>query len=237
MKAVIMTGGKGMRLAPYTKVLPKGLLPVGEQPILEIIVKQLHYFGFTSITMACGYLASLIRTYFGDGSTWGVNIDYHVETEPCGTAGPLRQLPVPTEPFLLLNCDVLTTLNFKLFRDYHCTRGNLLTIASQQKQVPIDLGVLETMGDRVVDFVEKPQTSSLVSMGIYMMNPEVFNYIPERQYFDMPHLIKALLTAKQEIGHYENSAFWMDIGRQADYLEANDEFPRLKHLLLPGEMG
>jgi len=235
MEAVIMTGGKGMRLAPYTKILPKGLLPIGEQPILEIIVKQLRHYGFTTITMACGYLAPLIQTYFGDGSAWGVSIRYHVESVACGTAGPLKQLPKPTEPFLMLNCDVLTTLNFRLFRDYHCTRGNILTIASQQKQVPIELGVLETKGDRVVDFVEKPQSSSLVSMGIYMMNPEILPYIPAHTYFDMPQLIQSLLAAGREIGHYENNAFWMDIGRQADYLQAHDEFLRLKHQLLPDD--
>ncbi|MNI42302.1 D-glycero-alpha-D-manno-heptose 1-phosphate guanylyltransferase [compost metagenome] len=233
MEAVIMTGGKGMRMAPYTKVLPKGLLPVGEVPILEIIVKQLHHYGFTSITMACGYLAPLIQTYFGDGSRWGVSIQYQVETEPLGTAGALKNLTHLGGPFLLINCDVLTTLNFNEFREYHLEGGSLLTIASQNKSVPIDLGVLETEADWVIDFVEKPSRSAYVSMGIYMMNPEAISYIPEGQFFDIPDVIHALLAAGLPVRHFENQTFWLDIGRPSDYTLANQEFQRIKHELLP----
>lgn len=235
VEVVIMTGGKGLRMAPYTKVLPKGLLPVGEQPILEIIVKQLRNYGFTSITMACGYLSELIQTYFGDGSSRGVSITYHVEHEPLGTIGPLKCLKQKSGPFLLINCDVLTTLDFAKFRAYHINGDSLLTIASQKKDIPIELGVLETKEDYVTNIVEKPTHTAYVSMGIYMMNPEVTDYIPANQYFDIPDLIHAILAAKEKVRHYENNDFWLDIGRPSDYTRANEEFIKLKSVLLPGE--
>lgn len=233
VEAVIMTGGKGMRMAPYTKVLPKGLLPIGEKPILDIIVTQLRYYGFNSITMACGYLAPLIQTYFGDGTRWGVTIRYEVENEPLGTAGPLRSLTYLSEPFLLINCDVLTTLDFKRFRDFHLEGDSLLTIASQNKDVPIELGVLKTLAEFVIDFVEKPAHSAYVSMGIYMMSPDIIRYIPNNKTFDIPDVIHLLLKAKQKIRHYENNSFWLDIGRPSDYTRANEEFQRIKHNILP----
>ncbi|UJF35789.1 sugar phosphate nucleotidyltransferase [Paenibacillus hexagrammi] len=235
MEAVIMTGGKGMRMAPYTKVLPKGLLPVGEQPILSIIVKQLRHYGFTSITMACGYLSDLIQTYFGDGSAWGVSIRYHVEKQPLGTVGPLASLQRPSGPFLVMNCDVLTTLDFRQFMQFHTSGGSLLTIASQQKGVPIELGVLETENEYVTNFIEKPMRSAHVSMGIYMMNPDVVDFIPTEQFFDIPDLIHALLAADSSVRHFENDAFWLDIGRISDYTAANDQFEQWKTALLPGE--
>jgi len=232
-----MTGGKGMRMAPYTKVLPKGLLPVGERPILEIIVKQLRYYGFTSITMACGYLAPLIQTYFADGGRMGVAIRYEVENEPLGTAGPLRSLTHIAEPFLLINCDVLTTLDFRRFREFHLEGDSLLTIASQNKAVPIELGVMETEAEYVTGFVEKPAHSAHVSMGIYMMSPDILRYIPGNRAFDIPDVIQSLLKANQKIRHYENSSFWLDIGRPSDYTRANEEFQRLRPILLPDDPG
>ncbi len=222
-------------MMPYTKVLPKGLLPVGDQPILEIIVKQLQYHGFTNITMACGYRASLIQSYFGDGSAWSVSIAYQVETEPRGTAGPLKTLTHLSEPFLLINCDILTTLSFRAFWEFHTSGRSIMTVASQQKHVPINLGVLETEGERVIRFIEKPLRNAHVSMGIYMMDPLILEYIPERQFFDIPDLIQALLEKGETVRHYENDAFWMDIGQPADFTRANEEFPKWKHLLLPKE--
>jgi NDP-mannose synthase len=230
-----MTGGKGMRMAPYTKVLPKGLLPVGEKPILEIIVKQLRHHGFTSITMACGYLSGLIQTYFGDGSAWGVSIDYHVEKEPLGTVGPLKCIDRLTGPFLLINCDVLTTLNFNHFKDFHIEGRSLLTIGSQMKGIPFELGVLETRDGYVTNFVEKPTRYAHVSMGIYMMNPEITEFIPPNQVFDIPDLIHTLLAASMKVRHYQNDAFWLDIGRPTDYTQANEEYSRIKVHLFPGE--
>jgi NDP-sugar pyrophosphorylase family protein len=235
MKAVIMTGGKGTRMAPYTKVLPKGLLPIGEQPILEIIVKQLAYHGFRSITMSCGYLAPLIQTYFGDGSAWNVSINYEVEDKPLGTVGPLKRLKDLNSPFLVINCDVLTTLDFKRFWKFHHSGNSLLTIASQKKEIPIDLGVLDTKEDRVINFLEKPTRSARVSMGIYVMDPQIISYIPEKQFFDIPELVHTLLADNKEIRHFENDSFWIDIGRPTEYRQANDDFEMMKKELLPNE--
>lgn len=234
MRAVIMTGGKGMRMAPYTKVLPKGLLPVGDQPILEIIVKQLQMYGFQNVSMACGYLAPLIQTYFGDGSKWSVSIDYQVEQEAYGTVGPLKLMKRIDTPFLVINCDVLTTLNLQELFQFHQSGKCHLTIASQKKTIPIELGVLETKRDQVVNFVEKPTRSAHVSMGIYVMNLEVMEYIPKGMFFDVPDLIHALLADNQCVRHFENDSFWLDIGRPSDYTEANERFPEIEPLLFPG---
>jgi NDP-mannose synthase len=231
--AVIITGGKGTRMAPYTKVLPKGLLPIGEGPILELIIKQLKYYGFNSITLAVGYLAPLIQAYFEDGSSLGVHIQYQVESEPLGTAGPLRSLKNLDQPFLVLNCDVLTTLNLREFFGFHSQGRGLLTVASQWKKTQIHLGVLEADQHRVVRFIEKPTQEFRVSMGIYMMHPDVLRYIPEGIMFDVPDLIQSLLDDGQVVYHYDNDAYWLDIGRFEDYAKAEEDFENIKELLLP----
>ncbi|PTM58850.1 sugar phosphate nucleotidyltransferase [Desmospora activa] len=235
MDAVIVTGGKGTRMAPFTQVLPKGLLPIGGQPTLELIVKQLKYHGFQDITLLCGYLAPLIQTYFGNGRAWGVSIRYQIEKHPLGTVGPLKGLPSLAQPFLVMNCDVLTTLDMKKFYDFHCAGDSVLTIASQTKNVPIDLGVLQTQADRVTDFLEKPTKPALVNMGVYMMNPEIMDYIPDQHFFDMPDLIRALLKDHKKVRHYHNDAFWMDIGRPKDFEEANRLYKTIAPQLLPGQ--
>ncbi|UOF90207.1 NTP transferase domain-containing protein [Fodinisporobacter ferrooxydans] len=234
MNVVIMTGGKGTRLAPYTQVLPKGLLPIGGQPILEIIIKQLAHYGFKSITMACGYLAPLIQTYFGDGSKWNVSIAYYVEDQPSGTFGALKHMKhMFQQPFLLINCDILTTLNFRQFYDFHCSKSSMITIASQIKRIPIDLGVIETDGDKVTKFIEKPNNTVHVNMGIYMINPKVYDYLPEENVLDTTDVIKNLLDRNHDIRHYQNDAFWLDIGKPADYKQANNVFKEMAEILLP----
>lgn len=235
MDAVIITGGKGTRLAPYTKVLPKGLLPVGDRPMLETIVLQLRSYGFTNITMACGYMADLIQTYFGDGSRFGVQIQYVVENKALGTAGPLKRIPNLANAFMVINCDVLTTLNFRDFADFHQSGNSVLTIASQQRLVPVRLGVLQVDKDIVVGFVEKPVQQVRVSMGIYMMNREVTDYLPEDEYYDVPALVRTLLSENHTIRHYENQSFWADIGTYEDYVKSCDEYESIKSKLLPGE--
>ncbi len=133
----------------------------------------------------------------------------------------------------MLNCDVLTTLNFRQFMNDHCAGNSLLTIASQKKSIPIDLGVLEVESDRVTNFLEKPTRSARVSMGIYMMNPEVIEYIPANQYYDIPDLIRSILANGEEVRHFANDDFWIDIGRPTEYLQANEDFPLLKERILP----
>lgn len=235
LEAVIVTGGKGSRLTPFTKVLPKGLLPVGEQPILEIIVKQLRNYGFTHLHMACGYLASLIQTYFGDGGPWGVNIDYVIEDKELGTIGPLKKIScLSGRPILVINCDVLTTLDFRKLMEFHNSGTSLLTIASQKKTVPMQFGVLQTKGDRVTDFVEKPTRAEHVSMGIYVMSQELVEQIPDEIYYDMPDLILQRLASGEEVRHFENDAFWLDIGRYEDFVNANELYPQIEKQLFPG---
>lgn len=236
MDAVIMTGGKGLRLSPYTKILPKGLLPVGGQPMLETIVMQLAAWGFQNITMICGHLAPLIQTYFGDGHQFGVKLSYLVEEKPLGTAGSLKQLEHLHDPFLVINCDVLTSLNLHELIQFHRAHDGLLTIASQEKHIPVKLGVLQVDEDEVVDFQEKPDHVVRVSMGIYLMNPGIRSFIPANQYFDIPDLIRALLTHKEPVHHYDNDAFWLDIGTPDDYNEATRQFETVYPLLFPGEV-
>lgn len=235
MHAVIMTGGRGVRMLPYTRVLPKGLLPVGNQPILEILVKQLKASGFNRITMACGYLSHLIELYFTNGEKWGVSIDYHVESTPFGTVGALKKLSLPNEPFLLLNCDILTTLNFKEFFEFHGKGNSLLTIASHTRGYPIDFGVLSVSDDRVMGFTEKPKHAVTVSMGIYVVDPHAIQFIPDDAYFDASNLIDTLLQQQQSVRHFESSAYWLDIGKPEDYERANQEFPALSDQLFPGQ--
>ncbi len=235
MKAVIMTGGEGTRMNPLTSVTPKGLLPIDGTPILEIIVRQLRHFGFPSVTMACGYMANYIQHYFRDGTDFGVAIQYHVESEPLGTAGALQYVKDLREAFLVVNCDVLTDLNFRAFADFHGNGDAPLTIASQQRNVPIDFGVLETVMDRVVQFHEKPRHSACVNMGIYMMDPAVLTYIPRDTPFDVPSLVRALLTAGQTVRHYENNAYWLDMGTHRDYQLADEVFSCRRDQFLPGD--
>lgn len=225
-----------MRMAPYTKVLPKGLLPVGEQPILEILVKQLCTAGFTSITMACGYLAPLIQTYFRDGSQLGVSIDYFVEEVPLGTAGALKYLKRFDSPFLVLNCDVLTTLDFRRLYEFHCCGDGVLTVASQKQNIPIHLGVLEVSADKVTSLLEKPAQSLHVSMGMYVMDPMVVDYMPDNQPLDTPQLIQKLIANSLSVRHYQNDSYWLDIGRPDDYTKANQDYPSMASLLLPSEV-
>lgn len=235
MHCVIMTGGKGERMRPYTYILPKGLLPIDGTPLLEILIKQCLYYGFTRITMACGYLASMIQNYFGDGSKWGIEIDYLVEEVPLGTAGALRNLSLQNESILVMNCDVLTNLNLREFFAQHLRHKSLLTVASHEIKTPIELGVLEVEEERVLHFLEKPTNRALISMGIYVVHQEALKYLPVQQRFDIPDLIFLLLANGEMVTHYQTDSFWMDIGKPNDYEKANQIYDQIKTQILPGE--
>ena len=194
MKAVILAGGKGSRLAPYTTVLPKPLMPIVDMPILEIVLKQLRSCGFDEIQIAVGHLAALIKSYFGDGSDFGIHIEYSLEDVPLGTAGPLGQIDGLTETFLLMNGDILTDLDFRKLVDHHLSGQCLLTVATHKRTVKIDFGVLETDGGRVTRYIEKPSLDYVVSMGVYVMEPSVREYITPGEYLDMPDLVRLLLA-------------------------------------------
>lgn len=224
MKAVILAGGKGSRLAPYTTVLPKPLMPIVDMPILEIVLKQLKSCGFDEVVIAVGHLADLIKAYFGDGSQLGVGIEYVMEESPLGTAGPLGNIEGLDETFLVMNGDILTDLDYaKLVAD-HLAGGSLMTIATHKRLVKIDFGVLETVDGFVSEYIEKPTLDYLVSMGVYVMEPAVRTRIKRGEYLDLPDLVRLLLASGDKVRAYPFEGRWLDIGRQEDFIEAQARF-------------
>jgi NDP-sugar pyrophosphorylase family protein len=235
---VILAGGKGSRLGPYTTVLPKPLLPVGDRAILDVVVHQLHDCGFREITLAVGYLAHLVRAVMGDGSRYGVSINYNEETEPLGTVGPLAQIEDLDDSFLVMNGDVLTALDYGHLLDVHRESGNLLTVASHRRVVRTEYGVLHYSSQNgnmlaVSGFEEKPEIPYIVSMGVYAMEPAVLDHIQEGQYLDLPDLVLRLLAEGQPVGSYLYDGYWLDIGRHEDYEKALIEFEELRPMFLP----
>jgi NDP-mannose synthase len=233
MKAVILAGGKGARLAPYTAVLPKPLMPVGDRPILEIILGQLRHYGITDVVVAVGYLAELIEAYFGDGRRFGVNITYSREEKPLGTAGPIALIDGLDEPFLVMNGDLLTTLDYRRLLDHHRREGSICTIASYRRQVQVTLGVMQVDSNcRLLDYIEKPTYDYRVSMGAYVFEPGVLDYIAPGQHLDFPDLIKRLLRDGRHVAGYPFEGYWLDIGRHEDYAKAIEEFETMRAQLM-----
>jgi NDP-sugar pyrophosphorylase family protein len=232
MRAVILAGGKGTRLRPYTTIIPKPLMPVGDRPILDIIIRQLKHSGFSRVTMAVGYLAELIETYFSDGNKYGIKIDYSRESEPLGTIGSLGLIDGLDKTFLVMNGDVLTNLDCSKLVDFHKKNNAVATIATYNKEVKIDLGILETdEGFRLKQYIEKPTLKHRVSMGIYVFEPEILSFIEPNGYLDFPDLVLALIKAGKEVIAFPFDGYWLDIGRQEDYIRAQEEFETLKEKL------
>jgi len=227
-RAVILAGGKGTRLRPYTVVLPKPLMPVGEYPILEVVVRQLVRAGFDHITMAVNHQAELIKAFFGDGAKWGTVIDYSLEDRPLGTMGPLRLIRDLPENFLVMNGDILTDLDFATFHDTHVASGSLFTISSHQREQFIDYGVLETSEGRLLGMREKPQMSYEVSMGVYMMSRRVVDFIPADAAYGFDHLMQNLVSSRESVAVRRFSGYWLDIGRPDDYVQAIEEFEEMR---------
>jgi NDP-mannose synthase len=231
MKAVILAGGKGTRLAPYTTILPKPLVPIGDWPILEVIIRQLMYSGFTEVTLMVGYLSELIKTYFMQrpSLTNRIKINYIDEEKPTGTAGSLAFLPDMDETFLVMNGDILTTLDYRDIVNFHKQNGNLLTIAVHNKKVKIDLGVLNMDEHQsITGYIEKPEMDYQVSMGIYVYEPAVIREINKGEYLDFPDLVLQLLAKNMKVMGYRNNARWLDIGRKEDFELAAAEFEKHK---------
>ena len=232
MQAVILAGGKGRRLAPYTTVFPKPLMPVGEYPIAEVLVRQLKKAGCTEIIFAVGYLAELLMAYFGNGSRYGVKIRYCKENEPLGTAAPMRNITDLEETFFVLNGDTLTNLNFNQLLDFHKRHRASVTIAGYHRQVPIDFGIMDIKDQKLVNYHEKPIHHYWVSMGVYVFDRRVLKYISRTGPQDFPDLIKLLLKGNQTVSVFPFQDFWLDIGRIEDYQCALDEFQDRKKDLL-----
>jgi NDP-mannose synthase len=233
MKSVILAGGKGTRLTPYTKILPKPLLPIGDMPILEILLRQLKRAGVDEAVLTVGHLAQLLQLFFQNGENLGLDIRYSFEEHPLGTAGPLSLVKGLDETFFVTNGDVLTTLDFAALAAEHCRSGAVATIAMHQRQVKIDLGVIELGSDnQIVGYIEKPSYNYQVSMGIYVFEPRVLSYIPHNQYLDFPDLVLRLIQAGEKVQGYPFGGYWQDLGRPDDYEQAVVEFESLREQIL-----
>ena len=232
MKAVLLAGGKGRRLYPYTTVLPKPLMPLGDMPILEIIINQLKTAGITEIIMSVGHLANLIMAYFGDGEQWGIPITYSIEHEALGTAGPLKLVEGLNDDILFMNGDVLTTINYNKFIEFHKKEKAIFTVASFERDSKIDFGVLKIDNGNIIDYIEKPVYEFKVSMGIYCINASGLDYIEKNKYLDVPDLILMMIKDKKIVKSYTEDCMWLDIGRVDDYENATKIFEENKSKFL-----
>ena len=234
MKAVVLAGGRGTRLAPYTAVLPKPLMPIGDKPILDIVIRQLKYHGFNHVILAVNHMAELLMSYFGEGERLGVKIDYSREEHPLGTAGPLKLLPDLADSFLVMNGDVLTDVNFGDMVLHHRTGNAVATMGVCPRTVETDLGVIKfDENRRLTEYIEKPTHNYWVSMGIYIFEPRTLHFIPKDQRFDLPDLMNLLISAGETVSCYPHEGYWQDIGRLEDYQKAQSDFDKLSAHLLP----
>ena len=229
MKAVILAGGKGTRLHPFTHVFPKPLMPLGTEnpmPIIEVVLRQLARFGFDDVTIITGYLTELIEAICQDGKRYGTTIGYRREVTPLGTAGGLTLMERPSEPVFVINGDILTTLNYGDMYEFHRKRGAAATIASYPREVKIDFGVLEFGEDPhiLTGYSEKPEYSFQVSMGIYILDPVAWDYLKPGQAVTMPELLEAMRGDGKPVHCFKESCYWLDIGRHDDYSTANEIF-------------
>src|SRR5215217_14984 len=227
MRAVILAGGRGTRLRPYTTVIPKPLVPIGDRPILEVILQQLADSGFHRFDLCVGHLGNLIRAYLESSATVppGVEIDYHWEEAALGTAGALRLVPDLDDTFLTMNGDILSDLDFGPLLAYHADQEAVLTIATHRRKVEVELGVLETTEGMVHRYSEKPTLEYDASMGIYVYEPAALSHIPSGR-FDFLDLVHALLDAGERVAAYPFDGTWFDIGTASDHDRATEEFER-----------
>jgi NDP-sugar pyrophosphorylase family protein len=229
MQAVLLAGGKGTRLRPFTHVFPKPLMPLGEaepMPIIEVVLRQLARFGFRDVTVITGYLTELIEAFCGNGRKFGTRLSYRREVTPLGTAGGLTLLDRPSEPVLVINGDILTTLDFAAMYEFHDRRGAAATIASYPREVRIDFGVLEFGDDPhlLAGYREKPEFSFQVSMGVYILDPLAWDFLTPGRALPMPELLEAMRAAGHPVHCFRQKCYWLDIGRHDDYATANEIF-------------
>jgi len=234
MKAIILAGGKGTRLAPYTTVFPKPLMPIDGMPILEVIVRQLAHFQIRDIILTVSHQSeALLAAYFGDGRQYGVRMNYSREEAPLGTAGPLSILSDLPDTFLVMNGDILTSVDYRRLIRFHRQRGGMVTIAMNRKEIQLEFGVMDfDRGHRLRKYTEKPTFSYSVSMGIYVFEKEVMKWIPRGRYLDFPQLIQKLIRRREKVVCFPSNDFWLDIGRHEDYEEAQTKFAEMRKKLL-----
>jgi NDP-sugar pyrophosphorylase family protein len=236
MRAVILAGGRGARLAPFTTVLPKPLLPVGDTPILEVVVRQLAHAGIRHITLTLGYLSTLFRAYVAQHKYLSrlATIDFVEEEQPTGTAGSLASVSGLDDTFLVMNGDILTNLDYRALLNYHASQDAWITIAAHRKLVKIDLGVLETDAEgRVRNYIEKPTKDYAVSMGIYVYDPKVLQFIAPGEFLDFPDLVLRLIKAGKKVTTFPNDATWLDLGRPEDLHRATEIFLEREQEFVP----
>lgn len=231
----MLAGGKGSRLRPYTVVLPKPLMPIGEYPILEVILRQLAAQGFDHITLAVNHQAEIVRAFCGDGSRWRIHIDYSLETAPLSTIAPLRLISDLPENFLLMNGDILTDLPMaRLYEEHVCQKRNF-TIAASERTNVVDYGVLRATGAQLTGFEEKPRFQYLVSMGVYIVSRSVLDRVPEGRAYGFDNLMLDMLSRGQPVHVERYAGYWLDIGRVDDYMRAVEEFGEQRRHLLPND--
>lgn len=227
MKAVILAGGLGSRLKPFTEAIPKPLLPIGEKSILEIQIQHLAQYGFDEIYIATNYKADYIESFIGDGKRMGVKIIFSREEKPLGTCGPIYLLKDKlTEPFLLMNGDILSTIDFGKLFNFGLSQHTDLTVTTKEIRTPFNFGCIKSDGDLIIDIEEKPDLVTEVLAGIYFMKPLIFDYMPENEYFGIDHLIKKMLSMSVPISKYLMSEYWLDIGRLDDFNDAQEAYEK-----------
>jgi NDP-sugar pyrophosphorylase family protein len=238
-RTVVLAGGAGTRLRPYTTVLPKPLMPVGDRPVLDIVLRQLRAAGCEHVTIATGWLAELIEAVCGNGDTYGLKIDYFREREPLGTVGALATIDgLGEEPFLVMNGDILTDMSYTALMDDHRRSGAAATIATTGRTIEVSLGVMHFQDARddarVTDYTEKPTLHYEASMGVYAFDPRVLAHIEPNVRLDFPDLILRLIAASEHVHAHRPDAYWLDLGRHDDYEQAGAEFEAMRDRLLPG---
>ncbi len=238
-RAVVLAGGRGMRLRPYTAVLPKPLMPVGDRPVLDIVIRQLRHHDFERITIATGYLAELIEAFFRGGDDYDVLVDYHREHTPLGTAGAIASVEGLDAPFLVMNGDVITDLDYTALMSQHLETQAAATIATITRDVQVSLGVLHFADphqpDRLTSYEEKPHFEFEASMGVYAFSPRALAYMEPDERLEFPDLIRRLLDAGEIVRAFRSDCYWLDIGRHDDYEQALEEFESMRHRLIPDE--
>ncbi len=224
MQAIILSGGLGTRLRPFTEVIPKPLLPIGEKAVLEIQIEHLKNNGFDHIFLATNYKSEYIENFFGNGSKYGVKLSISKEEKPLGTAGPVKLLQnqLNNEPFLVMNGDILTLLPYRKLYEFACSKETLLTIATKDIYTPFQFGNIHTEGDFVTGIEEKPNIKTTILAGIYIFKPEILNLIPDNTMYGMDKLIIDMLERRLPISHYPIQEYWLDIGQVGDYVKAQE---------------